>query len=193
MIVRKFLDSDIEDASKITHAVWGNLYANNSCDLQKFIYDFTLEYYYLNKKFSFVLYDDILCGLIFASLKTDRNSTIEKYNNKILSLNEKDKQIALNLFEYVENAGKEVKNFMNSDDLMMGLFISQKKGGGKILLSKLVDAAKENDIKNIYLWTDTTCDFHYYQKNNFIPVKEFCFTVNGKKIDTFIFKKNLIE
>ena len=84
MIVRKFLDSDIEDASKITHAVWGNLYANNSCDLQKFIYDFTLEYYYLNKKFSFVLYDDILCGLIFASLKTDRNSTIEKYNNKIL-------------------------------------------------------------------------------------------------------------
>ena len=55
MIVRKFLDSDIEDASKITHAVWGNLYANNSCDLQKFIYDFTLEYYYLNKKFSFVL------------------------------------------------------------------------------------------------------------------------------------------
>ena len=117
MIVRKFLDSDIEDASKITHAVWGNLYANNSCDLQKFIYDFTLEYYYLNKKFSFVLYDDILCGLIFASLKTDRNSTIEKYNNKILLLNEKDKQIALNLFEYVENAGKE-ESLISTDKII---------------------------------------------------------------------------
>lgn len=191
MIVRNFLNSDIEKASQITHTVWGNLYASESNDLQKLIYDFTLEYYYLNKNFSFALDDDGLCGLIFASSKTDENLVTDKYKNKISSFNEKDRKTALNLFDYVENTGKEVKKVMNDDDLMMGLFISRKKGGGKILLSKLKESAIDNGIKNIYLWTDTTCDFDYYQKNNFTLVKEFECIVNNKKINTLIFKKTL--
>lgn len=127
MIVRNFLNSDIEKASQITHTVWGNLYASESADLQKLIYDFTLEYYYLNKNFSFTLDDNGLCGLIFASSKTDENLVTDKYKNRISSFNEKDRKTALNLFDYVENTGKEVKKVMNDDDLMMGLFISRKK------------------------------------------------------------------
>lgn len=191
MIVRNFLNSDIEKASQITHTVWGNLYVDESADLQKLIYDFTLEYYYLNKNFSFALDDDGLCGLIFASSKTDENLVTDEYKNKISSFNEKDRKTALNLFDYVENTGKEVKKVMNNDDLMMGLFISRKKGGGKMLLSKLKETAIANEIKNIYLWTDTTCDFDYYQKNNFTLVKEFECIVNNKKINTLIFKKTL--
>lgn len=191
MIVRNFLNNDIEKASKITHTVWGNLYADENADLQKLIYDFTLEYYYLNENFSFALDENGLCGLIFASFKTDKNSAIEKYKNKISSLNEKDIKTALNLFAYVENTGKEVKKVMNDNDLMMGLFISQQKGGGRMLLSKLIENAVKNGIKNIYLWTDTTCDFDYYQKNNFTLVKKFECIVNNQKINTLIFKKPL--
>ena len=44
MIVRNFKNSDIEEASQITHLVWGDLYANESKTLQQIIYDFTLEY-----------------------------------------------------------------------------------------------------------------------------------------------------
>lgn len=64
----------------------------------------------------------------------------------------------------MESTGNEVKSVMSEDDLMMGLFISTQKGGGKMLLSKLVESACKNGVKNIYLWTDTTCDFDYYQK-----------------------------
>lgn len=189
MIVRNFLNSDIEKASQITNTVWGDLYAAESADLQKFIYDFTLGYYYLNKNFSFALDDDGLCGLLFASLKTDKNLVTDEYKNKISTFNEKDRKTILNLFDYVENTGKEVKKVMNDDDLMMGLFISTQKGGGKMLLSKLKETAINNGIKNIYLWTDTTCDFDYYQKNNFTLVKEFECIVNNQKINTLIFKK----
>ena len=80
---------------------------------------------------------------------------------------------------------------MSEDDLMMGLFISTQKGGGKMLLSKLKKTAINNGIKNIYLWTDTTCDFDYYQKNNFTLVKEFECIVNNQKINTLIFNKPL--
>ena len=191
MIVRNFTDIDIEEASKITHLVWGDLYSKESAELQKRIYDFTLEYYYLNKTFSFALDDDGLKGLVFASSKTDKNSSVENFKTEIQTLSDNDKITALNLLDYLENTGKEVKLVMNEYDLMMGLFISTQKGGGKMLLSKLVETAKENGIKNIYLWTDTACDYDYYQKNKFTLVKEIENQVNDKKINTLIFKKEI--
>lgn len=191
MIVRNFTDIDIEEASKITHLVWGALYSKENAGLQKIIYDFTLKYYYLNKTFSFALDDDGLKGLVFASSKTDKNSSVENFKTEIQTLSDNDKITALNLLDYLENTGKEVKLVMNEYDLMMGLFISTQKGGGKMLLSKLVETAKENGIKNIYLWTDTACDYDYYQKNKFTLVKEIENQVNDKKINTLIFKKEI--
>ena len=191
MIVRNFTDNDVEEASKISHLVWGDLYEKESCELQKLIYDFTLEYYYLNNTFSFALDENGLKGLVFASLKTDKNNSVENFKTKIQDLSDNDRIIALNLLDYVENTGREVKNAMGDDDLMMGLFISTQKGGGRMLLSKLIETAKERDIKNIYLWTDTTCDFDYYQKNKFTLVKEIESCVNNKNINTIIFKKEV--
>lgn len=191
MIVRNFTDKDIEEASKITHLVWGDLYSKENAGLQKIIYDFTLKYYYLNKTFSFALDDDGLKGLVFASSKTDKNSSVENFKREIQTLSDNDKITALNLLDYLENTGKEVKSVMNEYDLMMGLFISTQKGGGKMLLSKLVETAKENGIKNIYLWTDTACDYDYYQKNKFTLVKKIESCVNNKKINTLIFKKEI--
>ena len=191
MIVRNFMDKDIEEASKITRLVWGDLYAKESTELQTFIYDFTLKYYYLNKTFSFALYDNGLKGLVFASSKADKNDSVENFAAGIQTLTQDDKITAFNFLDYVENTGKEVKTIMNEDDLMMGLFISTKKGGGRMLLSKLVETAKENNKKNIYLWTDTVCDFDYYQKNKFTLVKEIKNNVNNKIINTLIFKKGI--
>ncbi len=191
MIVRNFTDSDIEEASKITRLVWGDLYSKENAGLQKIIYDFTLKYYYLNKIFSFALDDEGIKGLVFASSETDKNSSVENFKTEMQTLSDNDKITALNLLGYLENTGKEVKSVMNDDDLMMGLFISTQKGGGKMLLSKLVETAKENGIKNIYLWTDTACDYDYYQKNKFTLVKEIENQVNDKKINTLIFKKEI--
>lgn len=193
MIVRNFKNRDIEEASQITHLVWGDLYAKESKKLQQIIYDFTLEYYYLNETFSFALDENGLKGFVFAASKKDKNESINTFKTRINTLNEKDKITALNLLDYVESTGNEVKSVMSEDDLMMGLFISTQKGGGKMLLSKLVESACKNGVKNIYLWTDTTCDFDYYQKNNFTPVKEFKCIVNNKKINTLIFKKPLLS
>ncbi len=191
MIVRNFIENDIEEASKIVHLVWGDLYAKESIELQTLIYNFTLNYYHLNNTFSFALDDNGLKGLVFAGYKTDKNQSIENFNARIETLPQDDKITALNFLDYVENTGKEVKSVMNDNDLMMGLFISTQKGGGRMLLSKLADTAKERDIKNIYLWTDTVCDFEYYQKNKFTLVKEFECNVNNNNINTLIFKKEV--
>ena len=56
-----------------------------------------------------------------------------------------------------------------------------------MLLSKLGEICMKKEIKNIYLWTDTTCDYKYYQKNKFKLVSEFETLVNDKQIKTLIY------
>lgn len=189
MKVRHFLDTDIEHASKIAHKVWGDLYTRESDELQNLIYEFMVHYYDLNRDFSFSIFDEKLNGFLLAASKHDKNNSYEGYLENLKKLDEKEQKIGKDLLEYLNECGKAVKEQMNDDDIMLGLFISQEKGCGKTLLTKLTDTCKEKNIKNIYLWTDTTCDHDYYDKNNFTLVNEVETLVNGQKIRTIIYKK----
>lgn len=189
MEVRHFLDTDIEHASKIAYKVWGDLYTRESDELQNLIYEFMVHYYDLNRDFSFSIFDEKLNGFLFAASKHDKNNSYEGYLENLKKLDEKEQKIGKDLLEYLNECGKAVKEQMNDDDIMLGLFISQEKGCGKALLTKLTDTCKEKNIKNIYLWTDTTCDHDYYDKNNFTLVNEVETLVNGQKIRTIIYKK----
>lgn len=192
MIIRNFEDKDIEQASKIAYLVWGDLYTSESQELQKLIYDFMIEYYDLNRKYSFSICDKDFKAFLLAGLKNDINNSQKDYRHKILKLrNEKEQKIAFELLEYLEHCGQEVKTIMSDDDIMLNLFISCQKGCGKLLLEKLSAVCKSHNIKNIYLWTDTTCDYSYYKKNSFDIIKETSTIVNSKNIKTIIYKKTL--
>lgn len=192
MIIRNFEDKDIEQASKIAHLVWGDLYTNESKELQKLIYDFMIEYYDLNRKYSFSILDEDVKAFLLSGLRNDKNNSTEIYKQKILKLgSKKEQKIAFELLEYLEHCGQEVKNIMTNYDIMLNLFISQQKGYGKILLRELSEICKQNNIKNIYLWTDTTCDYSYYAKNDFNLVKETTTFINSRNVKTIIYRKNL--
>lgn len=191
MQIRNFTDNDISCASKIAHRVWGDLYTNESPELQNLIYEFTVYYYDLNREFSFSIRDEKLNGFLLAATKYDKNNSKETYLEKLKTLDEKEQKIGRDLIDYLETCGKAVKKHMNDDDIMLGLFISQEKGCGKILLSRLTEICREKNIKNIYLWTDTTCDHDYYDKNNFTLVNEVETFINGQTIKTIIYKKTV--
>ena len=146
----------------------------------------------MNRKFSFSCSDEGFKGFILAARKADVNNSYEKLKSRVEKLRDKkERQIALELYSYLESCGKSVKEVMNEDDIMLGLFVSIQRGCGRKLLEKLVETCRENRIKNIYLWTDTTCDYTYYQKNEFELVKDVENFVNGRKIGTLIYKKSL--
>lgn len=193
MIIRNFKNEDISLASNISKLTWGDFYTHESQELQNLIYEFMVAYYDLNRDFSFSAIEDGFKGFLFASYKNDKNNSYNKLQENIKNLHsEKETQTAVELFNYLESCGKEVKSLMNDDDIMLGLFVSIQKGCGKLLLSKLVETCQENNIKNIYLWSDTTCDYDYYQKNNFVNIKEINSIVNKKPITTIIYRKELI-
>lgn len=191
MLLRRFTDSDILQSPRLAKLTWGDFYTNESKELQNLIYSFMVEYYDLNREFSFSIVDNELKGILLAFLKTD-NYKMNNFAERINALSNKTEQeTALNLFNYLEICGKEVKNIINNDDIILGLFISIQKGCGKQLLSKLIESGRKRNMKNIYLWTDTTCDYEYYRKNNFVLVKEFETLLNDKPIKTLIYKKTI--
>lgn len=191
MTIKQFENIDIKQASKLAKLTWGDFYTQESAELQTFIYNFMVEYYDLNRKYSLSIFNEDLKGFLLAFTKDDRYNS-ENFENKVKILkNEKEQQIALDLFNYLETCGKEVKTIMTDDDIFLGLFVSIQKGCGKKLLSKLNDICKENSKKNIYLWTDTTCDYKYYRKNNFTLLKEVETFINGKLIKTLIYRKSV--
>ena len=127
MIVRNFSENDIQDASQIAHLVWGDLYTKESDKLQKLIYDFMVKYYDLNRKYSFSLENDDFKGFILANTKYDKNESINPFKEEAKQLDEKDEKTANELADYLEACGKEVKDVMQDNDIMIGLFISCEK------------------------------------------------------------------
>ncbi len=190
MQIRSFQNSDISEASRLAKLTWGNFYTHESSELQALIYSFMVEYYNLNREYSFSIIEGGLKGFILAFKKSDKYEG--DFTKKVQSLDDKKEQkIASDLFDYLEACGREVKSLMEENDVMLGLFVSIQKGCGKLLLARLNEVCRASGIKSIYLWTDTTCDCDYYQKNNFDLCKEKEVCVNGKVIRMLVYRKKV--
>ena len=187
MFIQKLNKNDKKIAKNLTKLVWGELYSSKSEQLQKLIYDFTFEFYDINSEFSFGIFEDGLKGFVLSNLKND----YKKINFSIENLDEKEKVLFKELVEYVEFMSEETKKLMNDNDVLLGIFVSIKKGFGRILLEKLTEISKQKNIKNIYHWTDSVCDFEYYGKNNFILEKKLDTFLNDEKVEALIYKKEI--
>ncbi len=192
-MIQNFSNQDIAVASKVAKLTWGNFYTRESAQIQKLIYEFMVKYYDLNRDFSFSAYDDEFKGFLLASKKDDNNNSFAYLETQVQKLTDSgEKKIALDLFDFLESCGQDVKECMNHDDIMLGLFVSLQKGIGKKLLAKLGEKCIEQNIKKIYLWSDTTCDYDYYEKNGFKQIKKSAKELNGNIITTYVFCKNII-
>ena len=194
MIIRNFENSDIKNAFELSHLVWGDFYKKENTKVQNLIYDFTLRYYDLNRNFSYSVLDENknLKGFLLAFKKENANDSLIIINSITQTLNNKNEQTILyEFYEFLQCCGYETKKLMDNNDIMLGLFVSIQKGCGKLLLSKLIQDCQKQKLKTLYLWSDTTCDYTYYQKNNFELVKKTKTTLNNQEITFFIYRKNI--
>lgn len=193
MKIRNFQDEDIKTAINLSHLVWGNFYESENSKIQNLIYEFTVKYYDLNRNFSYSIssYEDVK-GFLLAAEKRDKNKSINILEEMIKSIDDEEQtKILSDMYDFLQNCGYETKKLMNEDDIMLGLFVSTQKGGGKKLLSELVKDCRNRKFKNIYLWSDTTCDYDYYQKHNFETVKKIETVLNNKEITVFVYRKKV--
>jgi predicted GNAT family N-acyltransferase len=153
-----------------------------------------LYYYYIRHCASSSIYTDLLVdqetgrvfGILFAS---DENhltskSSIKKFKNlsilfKHIILGHLGKRsIALKCIRDMLAIDKSVEKYCENFDSELNLFILSKEfqgqGYGRILMNRFIQFCKnEQQIKNIFLWTDISCNRGFYQHYGFRLYRQF--------------------
>lgn len=95
---------------------------------------------------------------------------------------------------YLGMMDKKTDSLMNDDDIKLVLFVSRQKGAGFPLLERFKANLKAHGYKNMYLWTDSDCNYNWYFKHGYELVeKDFYepFSYENEPYETFVFRKKL--
>lgn len=92
----------------------------------------------------------------------------------------KDKKAIVEYNEYYDYTPKEMENYFDGE---VSILIVDKnfrgKGIGKKLLLKIFELAKNDNMKNLQILTDESCNFKFYERLNCIKAYEKIIS-NGK-------------
>lgn len=190
-MIRNYRITDFNQVEKITQEYWKNEVKMEK-ELEDFIYNFLVHYYLCNHELTFVNEDDEkVNAFLISSKKEDKNSSKEFWNSNISLLSKKNQDLAYQYLEYLEYNHQRVIDHMSKDSIYLGLIASTKAHMGEKLISRLKAVAAEMRLKDIYLWTDETCNYKYYEKRNFKLIDTYDTTLYDRTLKTFIYRLDL--
>lgn len=195
MNIKYFNNNDVKEASLLAKSYWGDLFTNEGDKLAELINELLVRYNILNSRYSYKASEHgEMKGLLFAALKSNTNHAREWLMHKINKIPPTEKMIALNYLNYYEYNTSQINKYVNSNDIILTLFISKQKGCGKLLMDGFMKKCRQDGLKNLFLWTDTTCNHQYYENNQFTLVARFKNSDTPgmeKHAETLIYKKEI--
>ena len=186
-MIRKYKDIDFKEVNSITINKWKDENIARE-EMNDFLHTLLTKYCFMNPSLSFINYSNKIDAFVFAGYKKDKPNCYDWLVENTSKMSENERKEALNYYKYLDKNHELVLNHMKEKDIYVSLLASNKPGCGKELLLELEKIAKK-DKAHIFLWTDETCSFEYYQKNNFIMVEEYDISFQNQKIKTYIYKK----
>ena len=151
-------------------------------------------------RFSFQLADkkrspqDELLSAAFFTLKDDTNTARDWLAEQAKNVTASQKASLEMVKTYLEHMDKKALSFMNADDIKLSLYVSRKRGCGSALLEKVLPRLAAKGYKNLYLWTDSDCNWNWYVDHGYELVSKALyepFSEPGREYMTFVFKKPL--
>jgi GNAT superfamily N-acetyltransferase len=132
--------------------------------------------------------NDNVKGLLFGSIEDASYMQRIKYKFKSLKLklwnfyhlalgNFGDRKIAVEIKGEINTIDEFVEVHSDEFDSEINLFIISPelrgKGYGKKLMDRYVEFCKENELNTVFLWTDISCSYYFYEKYGFKLYKKF--------------------
>ena len=205
VLYRNLIEEDYEVCKKLIGEAFG---FNEFIKDDKFL-NLMLESYLnecmLESSFSKVaIKDNSIIGLILGGADNDKARLKVNNNFKLDYEEEEIEHLMKNVSEENKNVIKEllsikmvydeiIKDKRDEFDGSIQLFIVSKEsrglGVGKELLNYLFDYMKGMDVKSLYLYTDTRCNYGFYDSQNFkrLIEKELYFDSIKTKLDVFLY------
>lgn len=194
MEIRHFENKDVQEAGRLAYNYWSNEVTEGSERFKRAIYEYMARYYDRNRGLSFSITEgEELKGFLLAFHKSegDEHWAWDWLEGEMATFEPEEKALALEFKRYFNfNAGR-MKEYLADDDVILGLFVSTIKGGGKLLFQRISERCRQMNVPNVFLWTDTTCNYNYYYHNNFKEVTRFDTNELFEEValKTIIFKK----
>lgn len=142
-----------------------------------------------------------IIGIILGDCKNDNNK-LKKFHNILslalntikLSFSSKENKLYLKEFSKITQTYKELISGKESNfQGCIQLFIVTEKcrglGIGKALIKYACDYMKTMNVKSIYLYTDTICNYGFYDSQNFnrLAEKEIYFNSLNSTLNVFLY------
>lgn len=205
VIYRNILYSDYEIIKQLIGDAFGFTEFIKDKELLDIVLSGYLQDCILDSSFSKVAQiDDKVIGFILGNAKKDKNRISNcgnplNFNNNEIDLmisNEENKNL-LKEFSKITDTYKElIKKKENTFQGCVQLFVVSEKSRdlvvGKNLIKHLFDYMKSMDVKSLYLFTDTRCNYGFYDSQNFnrIDEKEVYFDSIGSSLNIFLYSYN---
>lgn len=202
VIYRDIIKSDYETIKELIGEAFGFSGFIKDKQLLDIVLSGYLQECILDTSFSKVaIKDEKVIGFILGSAKNDKNrvSNINEPltfdNNSIESImSTEENQILFKEFSKITDAYKDL--IKDKEDMFQGciqLFVVSKEsrglGVGKTLVKYLSDYMKSMDVDSLYLFTDSRCNYGFYDSQNFnkLDEKEICFNYVDSKLNVFLY------
>ncbi len=205
IIYRKFKKDDLKYIEKLIYDEWFKNYKFS--ERIKKLYTKGYINLYLNKTnyIEVAELDNQLVGFLFGRIKKTSFLKTLKYKINLLIIFFKllfskagRRGIKINKITNKSNNQLKKDSKMKLESELCLFIVNKDIRGNKIgvtLLNNFIEVLKENNIKNNYLFTDTYCDYNYYERLGYNKISKIdvSFNIKGEndKPVYFIFVKDL--
>lgn len=189
-MIKRCETTDLVTVEKITRYYFAKE-VKMDLELEQFIYHFLVQYYFYNNDLSIVLKDDEVKAFILANMKNEKNDYLNIFKSSVKALNPSNIKFAYEYLDYIEYNHKRVLAYMEDNSIYLGLIASMVHHGGIDLLASLKDLARKRNVHSIYLWTDETCNYHYYEVLGFKLIDNYETKLYDVSLKTFIYQIEL--
>ncbi|GAS82051.1 GNAT family N-acetyltransferase [Paenibacillus amylolyticus] len=181
---------DIDVVARMAYEFWGDTLKDETDEFKHFITEYSIRVDQVNYDYSYGYADPEPVAFLLVAKPYDNEHADEWYDEHVKHFSDREQKIAQEYQEYFTENAKALTKHMQPGDLKIGFLISTQQGCGSILMNHLEKICRREGGKTIYLWTDTTCNYAYYDKNGFEKVDECVHDLSDDDVlTTMIYRK----
>lgn len=123
--------------------------------------------YYDNQSALMFMQANEVRGILFSYKKGDQSDAAAWLGHRKIGMPQENLDIINNLTDYLYRYDNLMDSYITNEDRKVSLFISDFKGAGTALLNHYINQCQEQGVKQIFLWTDSSCNHDYYPNRGF--------------------------
>ena len=194
MEIKVFYPEDIPTLARKVSEVWK---FEESPEFTKVFCEYLVRSNYYTPEFSLKIVDEEgLQAIAFACMPDEENDSEIWLQEQLERLSPKIKKYILRSSVYTKRMDAELLKMMGpqSHAAKLSFFFSRKAGYGALVLEHLVEKLRQQDVEWLYLWSDSWCNWQYYQRHGFEQIGKGLlpeFSSDDEKYYYFLFRKQI--